>query len=41
MRGENITNIYVINSVKYRKEELNQEQLSYMNTIADKKNIMI
>ena len=36
MRGENIINIYVINSVEYRKEELNQEQLSYINSIADK-----
>ncbi len=36
MRGENIINIYIINSVEYRKEELNQEQLSYINSIADK-----
>jgi hypothetical protein len=36
MRGENIINIYVINSVEYRKEELNQEQLSYINSFADK-----
>lgn len=36
MRGENIINIYVINSVEYRIEELNQEQLSYINSIADK-----
>lgn len=36
MTGENIINIYVINSVEYRKEELNQEQLSYINSIADK-----
>jgi hypothetical protein len=36
MRGENIFNIYVINSIEYRKEELNQEQLAYINSIADK-----
>ncbi len=36
MRGENIINIYVINSLEYKKEELNQEQLSYINSIADK-----
>ena len=36
MRGENIINIYVINSIEYRKVELNQKQLSYINSIADK-----
>jgi len=36
MRGANIINIYVINSVEYRKEELNQEQMSYIKSIADK-----
>ncbi len=36
MRGENIINIYVLDSVEYRIEELNQEQLSYINSIAYK-----
>jgi hypothetical protein len=36
MRGENITNIYIIDSIEYRKEQLNDEQLVYINSIADK-----
>jgi hypothetical protein len=36
MRGENIINIYVIDSVEYRKEELNHKELSYINSIANK-----
>lgn len=35
MRGKNIVNIYIIDFVAYRKDQLNEEQLSYINSIAD------
>jgi hypothetical protein len=35
MRGNNIVNMYVIDSVAYRKDQLNKQQLSYINSIAD------
>jgi hypothetical protein len=34
MRGNNIVNIYIIDSVGYQKDQLNEEQLSYINSIA-------
>ena len=36
MRGENITNIYIIDSIEYRIEELNDDQLVYINCMANK-----
>jgi hypothetical protein len=35
MRGANITNIYIINAKEYLISELNEEQLSYINSVAD------
>ncbi len=34
MRGNNIVNIYIIDSVAYQKDQLNEEQLSYISSIA-------
>jgi hypothetical protein len=36
MRGKNIVNIYVIDSIAYRKDELNQDQIRYVESVADK-----
>ena len=36
MRGKNITNIYVFDSIEYRREQLNEKQILYLNSIAEK-----
>lgn len=36
MRGEKIVNIYVIDSLEYRYEELNNNQIEYLNSIMDR-----
>jgi hypothetical protein len=36
MRGKNIINIYVFDSIEYKKEQLNEKQLLYVNSVADK-----
>lgn len=37
MRGKNIVNIYVINSIEYRIDQLNEDQKLYINTLKDLK----
>jgi len=36
MRGEKITNIYVIDSVEYRYHELNSYQTEYVNSLMNR-----
>jgi hypothetical protein len=36
LRGKNITNIYVFDSIEYRREQLNEKQILYLNSIAEK-----
>lgn len=35
MRGINIRNIYVFNSIEYNKDQLSQEQRDYINNVRD------
>jgi len=37
MRGSNIKNIYVFDQKEFQKEELNQKQRDYINTVRDLK----
>jgi hypothetical protein len=36
MKGKNITNIYIIDSIEYRIEQLNDDQILYINSLANK-----
>lgn len=36
MRGKSITNIHVFDSIEYRREQLNEKQFLYLNSIAEK-----
>jgi homospermidine synthase len=37
MRGENLKNIYIIESVEYEYKELSENQKKYIETIVDRK----